>query len=1176
MKIIPQLVIFSLVLCCILADISAQKEAESLITWMESLNSPMIPSWNLTNNNSTSPCNWIGIKCGKGGSVIEIKLPTSGLDGTLNRFDFSAFPNLITLNLHLNNFVGEVPSGIGNLTNLITLDLGSNNFTYQMPPQIGNLLELQVLILSNNSFLNQIPSELSNLQNLWLLDLGGNYLEDPDPTHFKGMVSLKELNLTYNNLKEVPPFVSKCPNLTSLDLSLNIITGQIPINLLVTPRNLTILVMTTNYLEGPIPEEIKNISNLKQLQLGQNKLNGTIPKEIGLLSYLEILELHENVFQGPIPSSIGNLIRLQTLNLHDSGVNSSIPDEIGFCTNLTYIDMSGNNLTGLLPLSMSSLTRINYLDISYNRLSGELHSSLLSNWTELTLLLLNTNELSGRVPSEIGLLHNLTYLFLYKNQFNGLIPPEIGNLSSLDGPIPPEIGDLESLQKLDLSENDLVGTLPPAINRLKNLSFMYLHTNKFSGTVPEDFGPAFLTTATFSSNGFSGKLPSGICNGGNLVELTANENNFDGPIPASLRNCTGLSRVRLENNLLSGDITNAFGIYLDLDYIDLGHNQLSGSLSSNWGECINLSSFSISSNKVHGNVPPELGKLPKLQRLNLSDNNLTGNIPVELFSSSSLLLTLSLSNNDLSGNIPAEIGELSELLTLDLSANNLSGPIPKEIGNCDSLVSLKLSMNNLGGHMPPELGNLVKLQILLDLSHNSLNGEIIAELDKLAALEVLNLSHNQLSGALPSSLEGLISLQKVDISYNKLEGPLPDQVAFRNASADALMSNAGLCNEPASHDGNANLSPCGGDKSKQSSKRKVIIAVVIPLAALIILLVLLRIFIVRHYRKVDQDGQNKSSKGMNSFFIWNHRTKLEFKDIFTATEDFSDKYSIGIGGQGCVYKAMLPSGEIFAVKRLHQHEEKDFSGHQEKNFTSEIHALTNIRHRNIIKMCGFSYWDRSIFFIYEYVERGSLGMLLKKEEEAKNLTWDIRLNMIKGLANAISYLHHDCKPIIVHRDITINNVLVDSDLEPKISDFGTARLLQDGESNWTAPAGSYGYIAPELAFTMKVTEKCDVYSFGIVALEILVGKYPNELLLSLESGGLDQNLVDVLDERLAPPAALSGQLLILVATLILKCIRKDPLLRPTMNQVSQALLSPAGFSDYVPFSKITLLDLLHM
>ncbi|KAK7267689.1 hypothetical protein RIF29_20367 [Crotalaria pallida] len=445
-------------------------------------------------------------------------------------------------------------------------------------------------------------------------------------------------------------------------------------------------------------------------------------------------------------------------------------------------------------------------------------------------------------------------------------------------------------------------------------------------------------------------------------------------------------------------------------------------------------------------------------------------------------------------------------------------------------------MNNLDGNMPHELGNLMKLQVLLDLSHNLLSGKIIVDLDKLTFLEVLNLSHNQLFGTIPSGLEGLISLHSIDISYNKLKGPLPDQVAFCNASADALVGNAGLCNDLASRDGNVNLSPCGGDKSSKTSKRKVIIAVVIPLAALIILLFSLWIFILRCYKKVDQDEKDDNSKGKNSFFIWNHRMKLEFRDIRVATEDFSDKYCIGIGGQGSVYKVVLPNDEIFAVKRLHQLEEKDLSGHQAKNFTSEIHALTNIRHRNIIKMCGFSYWDSSIFFIYEYVERGSLGMLLQKEEEAKNLTWDIRLNMIKGLANALSYLHHDCKPSIVHRDITGNNILVDSDLEPKISDFGTARLLQDGDSNWTAPAGSYGYIAPELAFTLKVAEKCDVYSFGIVALEIMVGRYPRELLLCLESGGLDKHLVDVLDKRLPHSTGPSRHLLILVACLALKCI----------------------------------------
>ncbi|KAJ1416638.1 Tyrosine-protein kinase, active site [Sesbania bispinosa] len=1207
MKITLQMTIFSLVLSCILAEISAQKEAESLITWMNSLNSPLPPSWNLKNNNS-SPCNWSGIKCDKAGSVVEINLPNSGLDGTLNRFDFSAFPNLNNFNVNMNNLVGEIPPGIGNATKLKILDLSNNNLTKSIPPEIGKLLELQVLLLSNNSLLKQIPTQLSNLQNLQLLDLWANYLENPDPVQFKGMASITGLNLSYNYLTEVPPFVYKCPKLVSLDLSLNTITGQLPIHLLTSLRNLTILFLTTNSIEGPIPVEIKNLTNLKQLKLGQNKLNGTIPEEIGFLSYLEVLELHENNFQGPIPSSIGNLHMLQRLDLSLSGLNSSIPAEIGFCTNLTFVAMSGNSLTGPLPLSMASLTRIRELGLSDNHLSGELHPSLLSSWPELFSLQLQLNDMSGRLPPEIGKLHNLTILYLYQNQFSGPIPPEIGNLSSiiqlalsnnyfngsipstigqlhklsslklssnqLIGALPPEIGDLESLQELDLSENKLAGPFPPSITRLKNINLLYLHSNNFSGSIPEDFGPNFLRNVSFANNSFSGRLPSGICRGGNLIYLASNLNNFFGPIPESLRNCTGLNRVLLGNNLLSGNITNAFGIYPDLDFIDLGHNQLSGLLSSNWGECKKLSSFSISANKVQGSIPPELGKLPRLQNLDLSENSLTGNIPVELFHSSSLLLKLNLSNNDLSGKIPAEIGQLSQLQSLDLSANNLSGPIPKELGSCWKLIFLKLSMNKLDGQMPYELGNLVNLQPLLDLSHNSLSGQIITQLEKLISLEVLNLSHNQLSGAIPSGLKGLISLQSVDISYNKLEGPLPDIEAFHEAPAEALVGNAGLCANAA---GNANLRPCGGEKSKRANKHKLIIAIVIPIVALTILLICLGIFIFRRYQRVHQAEEDKSPDEKNSFFIWNYRNTIEFQDIRSSTENFSDKYCIGKGGQGSVYKAVLPTGDIFAVKRLHQHEEMDFSGYQIKNFTSEIHALTNIRHRNIVKMCGFRYSaDGSMFFINEYVERGSLERVLQKEVEAKILTWDIRLNMIKGLANALSYLHHDCTPSIVHRDISGNNILLDSEYEPKITDFGTARLLKDGESNWTAPAGSYGYIAPELALTMKVTEKCDVYSFGIVALQILVGRYPHEILSCLESGECDQHLVDFLDKRVAPPEGPIVLLLIVVASLILKCIEKDPLSRPTMRQVSQELLSTTWWSLSVPFNMITLQNLLDM
>ncbi|KAG6750286.1 hypothetical protein POTOM_047390 [Populus tomentosa] len=531
-----------LVLSSAFVLITAQREAETLLNWKNSLNFPTLPSWTL--NSGSSPCNWTGIRCNGEGSIIEINLENSGLDGTLDRFDSSSFPNLSSLNLNLNNLVGDIPFGIGNATKLISLDLSSNNFTNQIPPEIGNLKELQVLRLYNNSLTGPIPHQLSNLQKVWLLDLSANYLTDPDPVQFKGMASLTELRLSYILLEAVPAFIAECPNLIFLDLSDNLITGQIPMPLLSRLKRLEFLNLTKNSVEGPLSTNIGNFRNLRHLRLGMNKLNGTIPYEIGLLSNLEVLELHENGFDGPMPSSVGNLRMLRNLNLKLSGLNSSIPEELGLCTNLTYLELSSNSLIGALPLSMASLTQIREFGISDNKLSGNIHPSLLSNWSELVSLQLQINNFSGTVPPQIGTLHKLKLLYLFQNRLSGPIPIEIGNLSNLielqladnfftgsippttgnlssltklilphnqlNGKLPPELGNIKSLEELDLSENDLQGTLPLSITGLRNLNLFYVASNNFSGSIPEDFGPDFLRNATFSYNNFSGKLPPGI------------------------------------------------------------------------------------------------------------------------------------------------------------------------------------------------------------------------------------------------------------------------------------------------------------------------------------------------------------------------------------------------------------------------------------------------------------------------------------------------------------------------------------------------------------------------------------------------------------------------------------------------------------------------------------------
>jgi serine/threonine protein kinase len=199
------------------------------------------------------------------------------------------------------------------------------------------------------------------------------------------------------------------------------------------------------------------------------------------------------------------------------------------------------------------------------------------------------------------------------------------------------------------------------------------------------------------------------------------------------------------------------------------------------------------------------------------------------------------------------------------------------------------------------------------------------------------------------------------------------------------------------------------------------------------------------------------------FSIWNYDGNIAYEDIIQATEDFDIKYCIGTGGYGSVYKAELPGGKVVALKKLHRLEAENPAF--DKSFKNEIKVLTEIRHRNIIKLYGFCLHKRCMFLVYEYKERGSLFCVLNDEIEAVELDWSKRVNIIKDTAHALSYMHHECIPTIVHRDISSNNILLNNKLEAFVSDFGTAKLLDPDSSNQTLVAGTYGYIAPgELLF----------------------------------------------------------------------------------------------------------------
>ncbi|KAH9726759.1 MDIS1-interacting receptor like kinase 2 [Citrus sinensis] len=808
-------------------------------------------------------------------------------------------------------------------------------------------------------------------------------------------------------------------------------------------------------------------------------------------------------------------------------------------------------------ISCNDAGRVVNITLPAKGLKGRLHDFSFSSFPHLAYLDLSYNKLFGTIPPQISNLTNLIYLYFGGDQFSGNIPPEVGLMShlkflyidtnQLDGSIPPELGQLSSMMELSLFSNHLNGSVPPSLSNLTNLQQLYLFNNSLSGSIPPSLGNSMLTMVNLDFNHFTSYLPHNVCRGGALQYFTVSENHFQGTIPKSLRNCTSLFRVRLNGNNLTGNISEALGIYPNLTFIDLSRNNFYGEISSNWGQCPKLGTLNVSMNNITGGIPREIGNSSQLHALDLSLNHIVGEIPKELGKLNSLT-KLILRGNQLTGRLPTEIGSFKELEYLDLSANRFNNSVPKSLGSLLKLHYLSLSNNQFVQELPKELEKLVQLSEL-DLSHNFLGGELLSQICNMESLEKLNLSHNNLSGSIPNCFEGMHGLSVIDISDNQLQGPVPNSTAFRNAPVEALEGNKELCG------GVKGMQPCKVFSSHKQNSGAKWFAIVFPvLGALFVSMALIAIFILRKRKSDSGDRQSSSQNPQELFFILNFDGKLVYDEIVRATNDFDAEYCIGNGGHGSVYRAELPSGEVVAVKKFHSSLPCDQIADQ-KEFSTEVKALTEIRHRNIVKLYGFCSHARHSFLVYEFLERGSLAAILSNDAAAQELGWSQRMNVIKGVADALSYLHHDCFPPIVHRDISSKNLLLDLEYEAHVADFGIAKFLKPDSSNWTEFAGTYGYIAPELAYTMKITEKCDVYSFGVLVLEVIKGKHPRDFLSSTSSPSLNTDIAlnEMLDPRLPVPSCSVQEKLISIMEVAFSCLNESPESRPTMKIVSQQL-----------------------
>uniref|UniRef100_A0A8I6WY17 non-specific serine/threonine protein kinase n=2 Tax=Hordeum vulgare subsp. vulgare TaxID=112509 RepID=A0A8I6WY17_HORVV len=725
------------------------------------------------------------------------------------------------------------------------------------------------------------------------------------------------------------------------------------------------------------------------------------------------------------------------------------------------------------------------------------------------------------------------------------------------------------LEYLGLQLNQISGSIPKTFGKLQSLQKLEIFSNKLSGFLPQEFGDLInLVQLALSYNSFSGPLPANICSGGRLKSLSVSSNMFNGPIPRSLKTCTSLVHLELQDNQLTGDISQHFGVYPQLIRMSLASNRFSGQIPPNLGASTKLTVLHLAQNMITGSIPTILSKLSNLVELKLDYNYLSGEVPPEICSLANLY-ELTLSSNQLSGSIPTMIGNLSNLGYLDISRNRLSGLIPEELGGWTKLQSLKINNNNFSGSLPGAIGNLASLQIMLDVSNNNLSGVLPQQLGKLQMLEVLNLSHNQFNGSIPSSFAGMVSISTLDVSYNILEGPVPPTRLLQNASASCFLPNKGLC-------GNiSGLPPCYSTPVAARQKGK-ILGLLLPIVLVVgfgIIDVIVVIMILTHKKRKQQEGV--TAEGRDLFSVWNFHGRLAFDDIVRATQNFDDKYITGTGGYGKVYKAQLQDGQLVAVKKLH-HTEEELD--DERRFRSEMEILSQIRQRSIVKMYGFCSHPAYKFLVYDYIQQGSLHGTLENEELAKELDWQKRIALATDVAQAISYLHHECSPPIIHRDITSNNILLDTSFKAFVSDFGTARILKPDSSNWSALAGTYGYIAPELSYTSVVTEKGDVYSFGVVVLELVMGKHPRNLLDgSLSNGEQSMMVKDILDQRPTTPITTEESSLALLIKLALSCLESSPQARPTMQEAYQILIQkPSSSSRSVPFSTLILHQGMHV
>ncbi|KAG4197778.1 hypothetical protein ERO13_A05G046000v2 [Gossypium hirsutum] len=835
--------------------------------------------------------------------------------------------------------------------------------------------------------------------------------------------------------------------------------------------------------------------------------------------------------------------------------------------NLSHVDkldLSAKNLTGkLVSSSIFHLPFIQTLNISNNQFYGEIPEDMFSSSSSsLRFLNLSNNNFTGQIPS--GSIPGLEVLDLSNNMLSGKIPPEIGSFYSLKfldlggnvlvGEIPVSITNITSLQFLTLASNQLVGPIPHGLSKMKSLEWIYVGYNNLSGQIPEEIGMlTSLNHLDLVYNNLTSEIPSSLGNLSDLQYLFLYQNKLtvlqlwsnrlSGEIPESLGKNNNLTILDLSTNNLTGRIPDGLCSSGRLFKLILFSNSLESAIPKNLSTCTSLQRVRLQKNRLSGELSSEFTKLPLVYFLDVSNNDLSGNIGDQEWDIPALEM-LSLAGNRFSGRLPNSFGS-QKIEDLDLSGNGFSGTIPRSFGSLTELMQFSLSGNKLIGEIPKELSSCKKL-VSLDLSHNQLSGQIPSGFAEMPVLSQLDLSDNQLSGEVPPQLGKMESLIQVNVSHNHLHGSLPSTGAFLAINSSAVSGND-LCGGAET----SALPPC-----KKVKNLNWWFYVACSLVALVLLA-----FAAFGFIFIRKRNNLELKRVENEDGIW----ELQFFDSNVSKSVTVDDITLSAKQVNGICRGNKSSANDFqfVVKEMNDVNSIPSS------FWSEIKQLGKLQHPNLVNLIGTCRSDKNAYLVYEYIKGKLLSEILHE------LTWERRRQIAMGIAKALKFLHSYCSPSIIVGDMSPERVIVDGKDEPRL------RLRLPGLLSTENKAFiSSEYVAPETRESKDMSEKSDIYGFGLILIELLTGKSPADA----EFGDQHQSMVEWarycysdchldmwVDPMIRPGHAsdVNHNQIVETLSLALHCTAGDPTARPSATDVSKTLQSAFRITSCVSTLKLS-------